>query len=94
MAIVKEITLTTSPTVVIGNDYIKAGASITFTIEEDDAYDEEIDQAIELLKDAYRHALLAELQAITQIQKKESRIRIVKWLKRIIHGKTASSSEE
>lgn len=89
---VKEVTLTTSPTVVINGDYIKAGASITFTVDSDDDYAESITDATELLKDAYRRSLLAEMQSITAIQKRQTRVRIVKWLKGIINGKEKNDS--
>lgn len=86
---VKEITLTTSPTVVIGGDYIKAGASVTVLVADEDNLSDEIEQTTEILKSAYRHALLAEIQAVTAVSKRETRVRIVKWLRRIINGKEA-----
>lgn len=82
MARVKEITLTTSPTMVVAGDYIKASASITVEIEEGEDYQESLDNTVTLLKDAYKRTLLAEMHNITAVQKHEGRASLVRWLKK------------
>lgn len=91
---VKEITLTTSPTVVVANDYIKAGASITMLVDEGEE-EEAIATGTKLLNKAYKHALLAELRNVTSIQKRESRKVLIAWLKKdISNGKEESDTKK
>lgn len=91
---VTELTLSTSPTVVISGDYVKAGASITVALEEGDTVEAVADEVRPLLSAAYRRALLVEMTNISSIQKRDSRVSLVKWLRRVVCGKATRNTEE
>lgn len=93
---VKDITLSTNPTIVVGTMYIKAGASVTLTLDDNDNTEEALEKGKEMLVEAYRRAIFVEMSNINSVMKRETRVRIIRWLKGVIYGKSSdeTSSQE
>lgn len=82
MSKIVSITLSTNPTIVIADTYLKAGASITVNLEDGDEYADVMVHAQELLSAAYHHALLSEVKCATSAQKKRTMRSLVRFLER------------
>lgn len=83
---VKEIVLSTGPTLVIAGDYIKASSTITISLDDGEDVESATKKGLDLLKNIYYRNLLLEISNVNSISKRKTRLRLATWLKGVLHG--------